>query len=148
MNKKEWIKALVSAISATANKDVVLQRYRKINGLKSLPLVIDDKIEGLTKAKDIMNVLRALGLENETEKGKKVRAGKGKARGRRYKKRKGLLLVINEDRGIMKAGRNIPGLDVVTWKDIKVNLLAPGAQPGRLTIWTRSAASAAEKLGG
>jgi large subunit ribosomal protein L4e len=39
----------------------------------------------------------------------------------------------------MSAARNLPGVDVVLVKDLNVELLAPGAKPGRLTVFTKSA---------
>jgi len=40
---------------------------------------------------------------------KRIRAGKGKARNRRYRKKKGPLIIYNQNNGIVKAFRNIPG---------------------------------------
>ena len=44
----------------------------------------------------------------------------------------------------MKCASNIPGIDIVEVKNINAELLAPGAVPGRLTIWSEAAI---EKLG-
>ena len=41
-----------------------------------------------------------------------IRRGKGKMRNRRYTTRKGPLVVYSEDSGIVRAFRNIPGVDV------------------------------------
>ena len=41
-----------------------------------------------------------------------IRRGKGKMRNRRYTTRKGPLVVYAEDSGIVRAFRNIPGVDV------------------------------------
>ena len=43
-----------------------------------------------------------------------------------------------------KAARNLPGVDVVTAKDLCAEDLAPGGDMGRLTIWTKSAIEALE----
>jgi len=77
--------------------------------------------------------------ELERIKEKKVRAGKGKRRGRKYKRKVGPLIVISEDKGIVKAAKNLPGVDVCFVENLNVELLAPGGQPGRLTIWSNSA---------
>ncbi|MCD6241085.1 50S ribosomal protein L4, partial [Candidatus Bathyarchaeota archaeon] len=63
----------------------------------------------------------------------------GKMRGRRYKQAKGPLIIVSESNGIMKAAKNLPGVDVVTVDNLNVELLAPGTHPGRLTVWTQSA---------
>ena len=82
------------------------------------------------------------------KKGRKVRAGKGKMRGRKMKKTVGPLIVVAEDEGIKKAARNMPGVDVETVDSLNVELMAPGTHPGRLTIWTRSAIEQLKKLSG
>jgi large subunit ribosomal protein L4e len=115
-----------------------------------IPLVLDDKFQELKKNKDVIATLVALGLADELERcsGKKRRAGRGKMRGRRTIKRKGPLIVIAEDKGITKASKNIQGVEISTPKDLSIGALAPGTTPGRLTIWTKSAASAIEKIAG
>jgi len=141
INKKERIKAILSAIAATSLKEIVKARGHKVDEIRELPIVVDDKIEEVKKSKEIVEFLKKIGLEEELErvKEKKVRAGRGKMRGRRYKKKVGILFVINEDRGISKAVRNLPGCEVVKVKDLSVEQLAPGGKPGRLTIFTKSA---------
>jgi large subunit ribosomal protein L4e len=141
INKKEKIKATISAIVATSLKEFVKARGHRIEEVKELPIVAEDKIEEIKKTKEIIEFLKKIGLEKELErsKEKKVRAGKGKLRGRRYKKKVGILFVVNEDKGIGKAVRNIPGCDVIKVKDLSVEKLAPGGKDGRLTIFTKTA---------
>jgi large subunit ribosomal protein L4e len=141
INKKERKKALLSAIAATTNKKMITERGHRTDGVKHIPLVIEDKFQKLKKIKDVISVLKKLGLEQELDrtKEKKIRAGRGKTRGRKYKKKKGLLVIITEDKGIGKACKNIPGLEITTLKNLSVELLAPGIKPGRLTLWTQSA---------
>jgi large subunit ribosomal protein L4e len=55
------------------------------------------------------------------------------------------LIVITEDKGIGKAIRNLIGCNVCRVENLSVAYLAPGAMPGRLTIFTESAV---KKLGG
>jgi len=147
MNKKEKIKALVSAVSATAKKDYVASRGHMAEEVKHIPLVVDNGIEEVSKFKEISDVLKTLGLEKEIErtKEKKVRSGKGTLRGRRYKKKRGFLIVVSEYRGIEKAAGNIPGVDIVKIADLRVEDLAPGGTPGRLTLWTEGALEQIEK---
>jgi len=64
--------------------------------------------------------------------------GRGKMRGRRYKKPKSVLIIsTNED--IKKGSNNISGVDVVTPENVNIEHLAPGGMSGRLTIITQSA---------
>ena len=60
-------------------------------------------------------------------------------RGRRRLQKRGPLIIYNQDNGIVKAFRNIPG--VTTLPVDKLNLLkvAPGGHAGRFCIWTESA---------
>ncbi len=141
INKKERKKAIRSAIAATAIKDFVLKRGHRIENLKELPLVVDDKVQEIKKTKELEEFLKKIGLEKELEriKEKKIRAGKGKARGRRYKRKVGPLIVITEDKGIGKSVKNLPGVSVCRVENLSVEMLAPGASAGRLTIWTKSA---------
>lgn len=147
INKKEWIKARDSAISATADKELVSLRGHRIDDVKNIPIVLEDKIQGIKKTRELLEALKALGLGKELERTekKKTRAGRGKSRGRRTIRRKGPLMIVSEDKGIGKAGGSIPGLDVVLLKSLKTQDLAPGADPGRLTIWTPSALEALGK---
>ncbi len=141
INKKEERMALRSAIAATANKEIIESRGHKINGIKQIPLVINDNIQSIKKTKEVEKILISLGLEKELERSgkKKVRAGKGKMRGRKYKKKRGPLIIISEDKGIIKAGNNIAGVNVCDVKNVSVEDLAPGALPGRITIYSKSA---------
>ncbi len=141
INKKEKAKAMKSAIAATAKKELAEKRGHKVTKLNTLPIVLEDKAEELKKTKEVRKLLENLGLKEELKRceKKKIKAGKGKMRGRKYKKKKGPLIVIKEDKGIKKAGSNIPGVEVCTVKELNIDHLAPGGDPGRLTVFTESA---------
>lgn len=148
INRKEYLLALKAALSATKNPELISARGHRIGKIVEFPLVIEDSFENLSKTKDIINSLKALGLEEELERGraKKIRAGKGKSRGRKYKRKKSLLIVVNNDK-IKKAAGNISGVDIAKWNELTLELLAPGSHPGRLTLWTKSAIENIDKLG-
>jgi large subunit ribosomal protein L4e len=140
--KKEKRLALLSAIAATASKEAVALRGHSIEDVLQIPLIVTDDIEKLKKAKEVEEVLIRLGVLSDiyrVRESRKIRAGKGKRRGRRLKQAVGPLIVVTENKGIVEAARNILGVDVATIKDLNAEVLAPGAQPGRLTIWTESA---------
>jgi len=141
INKKEKRFAIRSGIAATAVKELVEHRRHKVADVKQLPIVIDDDVESLTKTKEVEELFKSLGIWADVERAdrKKTRAGKGKMRGRRKKTGKGPLIVVSEDNGILKAGRNLPGVDIVDIHSLNAELLAPGAHPGRLVVWGRSA---------
>ncbi len=84
----------------------------------------------------------------ERTKRRKIRAGRGKTRGRKRRVGKGPLIVVSEDLGIGKASANIPGVDVAEVSDLNAELLAPGGHPGRLVVWTRSAFTSLDEVWG
>lgn len=143
INKKERRFAIRSAIAATAVKEIVSKKH-KID--KELPIVVEDKLQEMKKSKDVMKLLEKIVPEDlERCSEKKVRAGKGKKRGRKYKRKVGPIIVVAEDKGIVKAARNIAGVDVSLVKNLNANLLAPGAKAGRLAIYTKAALEQMEK---
>jgi large subunit ribosomal protein L4e len=141
INKKERRLAIRSGIAATANKDVVAARGHKIEGVTQLPLVLDDALEGVQKTREIEDIFTKIGVWVDVERAdrKGVRAGRGNMRGRGKKIGKGPLIVISEDKGIGKAARNLPGVDVTLLRNLNAELLAPGANAGRLVVWVKSA---------
>ena len=144
-NKRESSLALASAIAATANKEIVQRRGHRIDAVPSLPLVIGDDLEGVKETKDAKELLKKLGLWNDVERvigSIKRRSGRASIRGRGRKMARGPLIVCVEDRGMINAFRNIPGVDTVRISDLNAEHLAPGTHPGRLTLWTESAVKA------
>ena len=79
---------------------------------------------------------------------KKIRAGKGKWRNRRYVTRKGPMVIFDKDEGITKAFRNIPGVEVASVHSLNLLQLAPGGHLGRFCIWTQGAVEALDKVFG
>ncbi|HOT07473.1 MAG: 50S ribosomal protein L4 [Methanosaeta sp. PtaB.Bin039] len=139
INDKERRKAIRSAIAATANRDLVTTRGHRFAG--EVPVVVRADLESLQKTSQVKEFLEAAGLWSDvvrSKDGRKVRAGKGKLRGRRFKQPKSLLIVVAQDQGIGKAARNLPGVDFVTADRLNAELLAPGTHAGRLTIWTEN----------
>jgi large subunit ribosomal protein L4e len=150
MNKKERQLAIKSAIAATSDKKIVAGRGHKVKGVKELPIVVVDAIEEVKKTKDLKKTLEGVGLKDELKRieKKKVRAGKGTMRGRRYKRKTGPLLVVEKDKGVGKAAKNISGVNVTLAKNLSIEFLAPGAAAGRLTIFTKGAIEKLSKLKG
>ncbi len=147
MNRKELALAVSSAISASAEKELVSGRGHRIGGAKHIPLIIEDKLQELKKSKEISDVLKSLGLEKELERveEKKLRAGKGKLRGRKYRRKVGPLLVVKEDKGLIRASKNLQGVEAATISGLSVEMLAPGGHPGRLIVWGKSAIEELDK---
>ena len=145
--KKENRLALFSAIAATASKTAVSLRGHSIEEVLQIPLVVTDDLAQLSQTKEVEEVFLHLGVHLDVDRvraSRKIRAGKGKRRGRKMKQAVGPLVVIGQDKGLAKAAANLPGVDVAAVEVLNTELLAPGASAGRLTLWT---ASAIEQLG-
>ncbi|MCI5866633.1 MAG: 50S ribosomal protein L4 [Methanosphaera sp.] len=142
VNKKERVLAIRSAIAATADKDLVAERGHKVEDLEQVPFIVDDELETIKTAKETREIFKDLGIMDDilrAKKGRKIKSGKGKLRGRKYRTPKGPLVVVGNDRGIKLGARNHAGVEVVEVENINAELLAPGTHAGRLTIYTKSA---------
>ncbi len=139
INTKEKRKAIRAAISATMNAEIVKKRNHFIP--KEFPFILDSRIETLSKTKDVEKALEKLGFADELSRTlkSKVRAGSGKNRGRKYQNKIGPLFVVSGNCALIKAARNIPGIEAVEVKNINTELLAPGCHAGRLTLWSEGA---------
>ncbi|MCX8197170.1 MAG: 50S ribosomal protein L4 [Candidatus Micrarchaeota archaeon] len=140
INKKEYAAALRCAIAATARKDLVTGHGHRLSDGILLPIVITDSFEQLSKTSDVQKVLSLL-IAEDLKKAKKPKARSGvRARkgGKKYPK-SAIIAVSSQNAPVIKAARNIAGVDVVPASDLKVELLAPGAKAGRLAIYTQSA---------
>lgn len=140
--RKEMGLALRSAVAATGVKEVVKKRGHVVEDVRDFPLVVVDEVEDLRRTRDVREVLLSLGVWGDVfrvRESRNVRAGKGKGRGRRYKQAVGPLIVVGENRGVVEAARNLPGVEVALVDELNVELLAPGTHVGRLTIWSSSA---------
>jgi large subunit ribosomal protein L4e len=140
INRKEARIALASAIAATADADLVGTRGHRTDGI-DFPIIAESAVEGLKKASEVEAFLTALKLTAELERAaeKKIRAGRGKMRGRKYRRKKSVLFIIAEDKGIGKAAQNLPGVDVANINSITTEMLAPGGTAGRLAVWSEDA---------
>merc|ERR1719446_1603013 len=119
-----------------------MARGHRVGEVPELPLVVSDAAESIGKTKQALDLLKKLGCEEELKKvteSKKVRAGKGKYRNRKYTLRRGPLVVYGEDNGISRALRNIPGVESCSVDRMNLLQLAPGGNFGRFIVWTEGA---------
>merc|ERR1719350_2010121 len=134
--------AVATALAASSLPPLVMARGHRIGDVAELPLVVSDGVESITKTKQALEMLKQLGCGEEMQRvldSKKVRAGKGKMRNRRYTMRRGPLVIYNEDNGIVRAMRNIPGIETACVTRLNLLKLAPGGNFGRFIIWTQGA---------
>ncbi|RIB05365.1 ribosomal protein L4 domain-containing protein [Gigaspora rosea] len=149
LNQKRF--ATASALAASAIPSLVLARGHRIEEIQEMPLVIGNGIESLMKTKAAVDLLKAVNAYRDVVKvsnSRKLRAGKGKLRNRRHRQRRGPLIVYNEDHGIVRAFRNIPGVELVNVKNLNLLQLAPGGHLGRFIIWSQGAFALLDALFG
>merc|ERR1712127_679347 len=134
--------AVASALAASAVPALVMARGHKVDDVPEIPLVMDTSIESAKKTSAAKDILASVGALADVEKAadsKKIRAGKGKARNRRYVLRRGPLVVCKSNDGVEQAFRNLPGVELCCVDRLNLLQLAPGGHMGRLCIWSQSA---------
>lgn len=139
-NQKRF--AVASALAASALPALVMARGHHVDNVAEVPLVVGGNVESLEKTKQAVSLLKKLGAYADVAKAKdskKMRAGSGKMRGRRYVARRGPLVVFNEDKGIVRAFRNLPGVELAQVDRLNLLQLAPGGHLGRFVVWTEGA---------
>ncbi len=145
INDKERRKAIRSGIAASVDADLVSDKH-EYDG--EVPIV-EEGLDSIETTSELVETLEDLGLEDELDrvKEKKVRAGRGTSRGRKYRRKTGPLVVVAEDNGAFQAASNIPGVDISRVDQLNAEKLAPGAQPGRLVVWDQKAVEKLEEEG-
>jgi len=149
MNQRRF--AVASAVAASAVPSLVMARGHRISKIQEIPLVVDSAVERLCKTKMAVELLEQLQAIDDIEKVKqsrKLRAGKGKMRNRRFRQRRGPLVCYEEDNGITKAFRNIPGVELCRVDALNLLQLAPGGHLGRFIIWTSGAFNKLDRIFG
>jgi len=87
VNIKQRRHAAAAAIAASGVTPLVLARGHKVENIPELPLVIEDKLESIERTKDAIAFLKRFNIYDDVVrvvKSKKLRAGKGKMRNRRF----------------------------------------------------------------
>lgn len=139
LNQRRY--ALTSALAATAIPALVMARGHRISEVPEIPLVVSSGAQDISKTKDAVALLKKLGAHEDVEKAKNSknkRAGKGKMRGRKFRQRKGPL-VIYESGSCAQAFRNIKGVELAQVDRLNLLDLAPGGHLGRFVVWTQAA---------
>ena len=138
INKKEYGKAMRSALAATVSRELVEKRGHVVPDY--YPFAVNNSLESLDKTRIVRQALEKLGLTPELKRASKrtIRPGKGKTRGRKYRVKAGPLIVVADKCALQKSAANL-NVDVVAVNMLDAELLAPGRTPGRLTLFTPSA---------
>jgi len=129
INRKERRKAIRSAMAA------------------SNIVVMDDKLESVKKTSEMFNAFKSNKMDSELDRSKerKIRAGVGTRRGRKYKTKVGPLIVVSKACPAMLAADNLQGVEVSVVNNLNAELLAPGGDIGRTTVWSKSALEKLDK---
>ena len=148
LNKKERKLALCSAIAATASKELVESRGHKVEGIESFPIIVSDDIESVSKTSDMVKILDSLKLTQDVKRleSRKSRSGKSLLRGRSKKVGKSVLFVTKDSSQLSKAIGALPGVEARNAKELSVLDLAPGSDPIRLTVYSKSAIEEIAKI--
>jgi large subunit ribosomal protein L4e len=145
VNKKEAKIARFSAIAATGCADCVKERGHQFDDSISFPIVIEDEFQNVASTSEINSILDSIGVGYDIERakeGRKIRAGRGKMRNRRYRTPVSVLIVVSDrDVPAFKGASNLPGVQVESVGTLSASILAPGGDAGRLTVYTKSAIS-------
>jgi len=150
-NLTERRHAVASSLAASALPSLVMARGHKVDNVPEFPLVVSNGIENLQKTSEAVALLKRFGAHDDIDRvkgSKKLRRGKGKLRNRRHTQRRGPLIVYNENNGLVKAFRNIPGVELASVERLNLLDLAPGGHMGRFIIFTQGAFSALDNTFG
>lgn len=151
INVKERQRALASALAATREVRLALERGHLVPEHVKLPLVLEDGVEEITATAKAKEILETLGIWADVERairGVHIRTGKGKGRGRPRRIPRSVLVVVSKP-GLARGFRNLRGVEVVPVESLGTEHLAPGGQAGRLTLFsTASIKALEERLGG
>ena len=130
VNQKQKRHAVAAAIAASGLVPLVQARGHRIAKTAEFPLVVENALESVTKTKDAVNALKALGAYDDVKRvynSQTLRRGKGKLRNKRYNTRKGPLVIYGGDDATVRQGfRNVPGVDVCHVSRLNLLQLAPG----------------------
>merc|ERR1739847_178012 len=134
--------AVCSALAASGVPALVMARGHAIMGINEVPLVVSDNIQTFTKTEEAVTFLRKTKAWEDVARvyaTKRMRAGKGKMRNRRRIQKLGPLVIFDQDQGLTRAFRNIPGVETMQVDTLNILRLAPGGHLGRFIIWTEGA---------
>jgi large subunit ribosomal protein L4e len=149
--------ATASALAASAVPPLLLARGHRISSVPEVPLVVDSAAfdgSAVAKTSAALALLKAVGAGADVEKvkkSKKLRAGKGKLRGRRHRQRRGPLVVYDPEvdgKELVTGFRNIPGVETSSVFSLNLLQLAPGGHLGRFVVWTSAAFKALDTIYG
>ncbi|HEX9320065.1 MAG TPA: 50S ribosomal protein L4 [Nitrososphaeraceae archaeon] len=149
VNKKEKALGFCSAVAATANKSLIEIRGHKVPNLLHFPLVISNEIENIQKTSDLEKALLSLNLGPDLTRARTIRripSGKSRMRGRSRRTALSAIIVVANNSPVSRLRNSLSGVDVKTINELSILDLAPGANPIRLTIYSKNAIESFNKV--
>jgi large subunit ribosomal protein L4e len=150
LNQRRY--AICSAVAASAVPALVMARGHRVMQVPELPLVVGGAGLDIKKTKEAVALLERFGAGEDVQRvkdSKKIRAGTGKMRNRRFTKRRGPLVIhASTSSDLCKAFRNIEGVDLCHVDRLNILQLAPGGHLGRFVVWTQDAFAKLDALYG
>merc|ERR1712117_981685 len=143
--------AMTSAIVATGVPALVMAKGHKVDEVPEIPLVVSNAAQEYKKTKQAVDLLKQLGAWDDVKRvyaTRRMRAGRGKSRDRKHVQKLGPAIIYAQDNGIVRAFRNIPGVEVLDVNNLNVLRLAPGGHVGRFLIFTEDAFKALDAIYG
>ncbi|MBR5999304.1 MAG: 50S ribosomal protein L4 [Candidatus Methanomethylophilaceae archaeon] len=143
INQKERALARKSAIAATGCADCVKARGHQFDDNVSFPIVVADAVQDIKTTAEVSAFLQKIGLGYDLDRakdGRKIRAGRGTMRNRKYRTPVSILIVVSErELPVFESASNLPGVQIEEVSSLSAAILAPGGDAGRLTVYTESA---------
>ena len=99
INQKERALARKSASAATGCADCVKARGHQFDDNVSFPIVVADAVQDIKTTAEVSDFLQKIGLGYDLDRakfGRKIRAGRGKMRNRKYRTPVSVLIVVSE----------------------------------------------------
>merc|ERR1711997_665701 len=143
--------AMTSAIAATGVPALVMAKGHIVDNVPEIPLVVSNNAQEYKKTKQAVDLLKQLGAWDDFKRvyaTRRMRAGRGKSRDRKHVQKLGPAIIYAQDNGIVRAFRNIPGVEVLDVNNLNVLRLAPGGHVGRFLIFTEDAFEALDTIYG
>jgi len=143
--------AMTAAIAATGVPALVMAKGHKVDNVSEIPLVLENSVQDVKKTKQAVEILKKVGAWDDIKRvyaTRRQRAGKGTMRNRKHVQKLGPAIVYAQDNGIVKAFRNIPGVDLINVEQLNILRLAPGGHVGRFLIFTEEAFQSLDKIYG
>jgi len=131
INKKEYAKALESAMAASASVEFVKARGHSIDEKISLPIILDESADSIAKTSDAKKMFEAIGVGSDMKRATKAkpRSGVGARKGGVKRAKSMLVVVAGEKSKLAKAAKNLAGFDVVTVDKLRVLDWLPEQSP-------------------